>query len=101
MNQTCSDNHSWLFDGGIYRKSSMKPPGDLFNYGPSRGGLIERGLSARRDLLTKLSDKDVFGSFSVPLSHILLYQHTTLRLKYINSTRFLSQTILKFTCKFV
>ena len=27
-----------------YRKSSVKPPGGLFNFGPSRGGLIERGL---------------------------------------------------------
>ena len=28
----------------IYRKSSIKPPGGLFNFGPSRGGgLLERG----------------------------------------------------------
>ena len=29
--------------GKAYRKSSIKPPGGLFNFGPSRGGLIERG----------------------------------------------------------
>ena len=49
------------------------------------------GLIREGDLLTKSSDKDVFGSFSVLLSHILQNQHKILRLKYINSTQFLSQ----------
>ena len=49
----------------------------------------------------KLIDKDIFGSFSVLLSHILQNKHTILWLKFINWTQFLSQTILKFTCKIV
>ena len=43
----------------------------------------------------------IFYSFSVLLSHTLLNQHTSLRLKYINSTRFLSQIISKLTCQVV
>ena len=49
----------------------------------------------------KSSDKDIFGSFSVLLSHVLWNQHIILRLKYVNSTQFLSQTILKITCNVV
>ena len=60
---------------GYYRKCSINPPGGLFNFGPSRGGLIREG-----GLFTKSSDKDIFGSFSVLLSHILRNQHTILRL---------------------
>ena len=41
-----------------YRKSSIKPLGGLFNFGPSRGGLIREG-----SLFTKSSDKGIFGSF--------------------------------------
>ena len=37
-------------------------------------------------MFTKSSYKDIFGSFSVLLSHILGNQHTMLRLKYITST---------------
>ena len=37
-----------------YRKSSIKTPGGFFNFGPSRGGLLERG-----SLFTKSSDKDI------------------------------------------
>ena len=62
---------------------------------------MERGLIREGGLFTKSSDKDIFGSFSVLLSHILRNQHTILRLKYINSTQFLSHTILKLTCKVV
>ena len=37
----------------------------LFNFGPSRGrSYIEQGC-----LFRKSSDKNIFGSFSVPLSH--------------------------------
>ena len=43
------------------------------------GCLIERGLIG--DLFTKSSDKDIFGSFSVLLSHILQNQRLILRLK--------------------
>ena len=65
------------------------------------GGLIERGLIREGGLFTKSSDKDIFGSFSVLLSHVLWNQHTNLRLKYINSTQFSYQTISKLTCKVV
>ena len=72
----------------VYRKSSIKPPGGLFNFGPSRGGLNrEGGLLERGGLFTKSSDKDIFGSFSVLLSHSLRNQGTILRLKYVNSTQ--------------
>ena len=40
-------------------------------------------------LFTKSSDKDVFGSFSVLLYHILRDQQTILRLKYIKSRHFI------------
>ena len=60
------------------------------------GGLLERG-----GLFTKSSEKDIFGSFSVLLFHILQIQHTIFWLKYTNSTQFLSQIILKLTCKVV
>ena len=87
---------------GTYRKSSIKPPGGLFNFGPSRGGLNrEGGLLERGGLFTKSKDKDIFDSFLVLSTQILRNQHTILRLKYINSTQFLSQTILKLTRKVV
>ena len=60
------------------------------------GGLLERG-----GLFTKSKDKDIFDSFLVLSTQILRNQHTILRLKYINSTQFLSQTILKLTRKVV
>ena len=31
----------------VYRKSSIEPPGGLFNFGHSRGGLLERGAHSR------------------------------------------------------
>ena len=77
-------------------KALLSPPGGLFNFGPSRGGLIREG-----GLFIKSSDKDIFGSFSVLLSHILRNQGTTLRLKYVNSTQFLFQNMPKLTCKVV
>ena len=42
---------------------------------PPGGGLIREG-----GLFTKSSNKDIFGSFSVLLSHILGNQHTIFRL---------------------
>ena len=60
-------------------------------------GLVERGLIRRGSFSTKSSDKDMFGSFSVLLSYTVRNQHTILRLKYINSTQFLSETILNHT----
>ena len=81
-----------------YRKSFIKPPGGLFNFRPSRGGLIREGGGG---LFTKSSDKDIFGSFSALLSHILGNQDTILQLKYVNSTRFLFQNMPKVTCKVV
>ena len=67
------------------------------------GGLDreECSLQGGGGLFTKSSEKDIFGSFSVPLFHILRIQHTIFRLKYTNSTQFLSQIILKLTCKVV
>ena len=67
----------------------------------AEGGLIERGLIREGGLFTKSSDKDIFGSFSVRLSHILRNQQRIFLLKYINSTQFLSQIISKVTCKVV
>ena len=82
-------------------KAVLSPRG-LCNFGPSRGGLNrEGGLLERGGLFTKSSEKDIFGSFSVPLFHILRIQHTIFRLKYTNSTQFLSHIILKLTCKVV
>ena len=77
-------------------KALLSPRGaylisDLPEGGLNReGGLLERG-----GLFTKSSEKDIFGSFSVLLFHILRIQHTILRLKNTNSTQFLSQIILK------
>ena len=36
-----------------YRKSSIKPPGALFNFGPSRGGLNKEGLIREGGLLER------------------------------------------------
>ena len=69
-------------------KSSIKPPGASLILDLQEGGLF-----------TKSSDKVIFGSFSVILPHILQNQHMILWLKYKNATQFLSQTILKLTCK--
>ena len=85
-----------------HKVTCRESSGGLFNFGPSRGGLNrEGGLLEKGGLFTKSSEKDVFGSFSVPLFHILRIQHTIFRLKYTNSTQFLSQIILKLTCKVV
>ena len=58
-------------------------------------GLIERGLIREGGFFTISNDKDIFGSFSVLLSHILQNQHTIFLLTYTNSTQSLSQTISK------
>ena len=80
-----------------YRKSSIKSPGGAYLISNlPEGGLLERG-----GLFTKSKDKDIFDSFLVLSTQILRNQHTILRLKYINSTQFLSQTILKLTRKVV
>ena len=60
-----------IIEMSICRKSSIKAPGGLFNFGPCRGRLNREG-----GLFTKSNDKDIFGSVSVLLSHILLNQHT-------------------------
>ena len=70
-----------------YHKSSIKPLGDYLILDLPDRGLIERGLIREGGLFKKLSDMDIFGSFSVLLLHILQNQHTILRLKYINSTQ--------------
>ena len=85
-----SITHILLLQETTYPKSSIKPLGGLFNFGSSKGELIREG-----GLFTKSSDWDTFDSFPVLLPHILRNQLMILRLKYINSTQFLSQTILK------
>ena len=83
-------------------KALLSPRGaylisDLPEGGLNReGGLLERG-----GLFTKSSDKDIFGSFSVLLSHSLRNQGTILRLKYVNSTQSLFQSVPKLTWKVV
>ena len=98
----CGDNR----EGTLYYiytvKALLSPRGaylisDLPEGGLNReGGLLERG-----GLFTKSSDKDIFGSFSVLLSHSLRNQGTILRLKYVNSTQFLFQNVPKLTWKVV
>ena len=60
-------------------KALIKPPlGDYLISDLPEGGLLERG-----GFFTKSSDKDIFGSFSALLSHILQNQDTILWLKYV------------------
>ena len=55
--------------------STVKAPGGLFNFGPSRGGLNrEGGLLERGAYSQNQVTRDIFGSFSVLLSHILRNQ---------------------------
>ena len=82
-------------------KALLSPRGAYLISDLAEGGLIERGLIREGGLFTKSSDKDILGSFSVRLSHILRNQQRIFLLKYINSTQFLSQTISKVTCKVV
>ena len=95
MNGIVESNYSTV-------KALLSPQGaylisDLPEGGLNReGGLLERG-----GLFTKLSDKDIFGSFSVLLSHSLRNQGTILRLKYVNLTQFLFQNVPKLTWKVV
>ena len=98
MIRPCKDN---LYTFNFCKSSIKPPPGGLFNFGPSRGGLIERGLIRAGALFTKSSDKDMFGSSSALLFDVLLNQQSILRFKYIISTQFLSQNISKLTCKVV
>ena len=96
----CSLFHSSNFHLTV--KALLSPRGaylisDLPEGGLNReGGLLERG-----GLFTKSSDKDIFGSFSVLLSHSLRNQGTILRLKYVNSTQSLFQSVPKLTWKVV
>ena len=64
------------------------------------GGLIDRGLIRNGGLFTKSSDSDIFGSFSVLLSHILRNQDAILRLN-VNSTQSLFPNMPKLTGKVV
>ena len=59
---------------------------------------MEKVAYQKGGLFTKTSEKDIVGSFSVLLSHILRNDH---QLKYINSAQFLSQTIQQLTCEVV
>ena len=70
-----------------YPKSSIKPPGGLFNFGPSRrGGLIERGAYSQNQVKRIYL---VAFQFYHPI-FCRQNQHAILRLKRINSTQFLS-----------
>ena len=83
-------------------KALLSPRGAYLILDLPEGGLNrEGGLLERGGLFTKSSEKDIFGSFSVPLFHILRIQYTIFRLKYTDSTQFLSHIILKLTCKVV
>ena len=88
---------------GITVKALLSPRGAyLISDLPEGGGLNrEGGLLERGGLFTKSSDEDIFGSFSVVLSHSLRNQGTILRLKYVNSTQSLFQSVPKLTWKVV
>ena len=76
-------------------KSSIKPQAAYLRLGTLEGweGLKETGS------FTKSNDKDIYDSFLVFLSQVSWDQLTTLRIKYINSTQLVSQTISKETYK--
>ena len=78
LSQSSSRHQRSYYFKKLYRKSSIKPP----------VAYLISDLPGGWGLFTKSSDKDIFGSFSVLLPHILRNQDTTLRLKYINSTPF-------------
>ena len=92
--------HSWRMSFTV--KALLSPRGAYFisdlpeGVRNGEGGLLERG-----GLFTKSSGKDIFGSFSVLLSHSLRNQGTILRLKYVSSTQFLFQNVPKLTWKVV
>lgn len=68
--------------------------GGFFNFGESIGSLLERGL------FTKSDNKDVNDSFFLyPIFGGINMRFC--RVKYKNSTHFLSQTISKSKCKLV
>ena len=69
-------------------KALLSPRGAYLILDAPEGGLIDRGLIREGGLFTKSSDKDIFGSFSVLIPHVLRTQHTILLVKYINSTQF-------------
>ena len=71
-----------ILKGIDYRKSSIKPPGCLFDL-DTPGGLIREG-----GLFKKLDEKDIYDSFISLLQHILQIEYTILGVEYINSTEF-------------
>ena len=80
----------WIKD---YRKSSIKPPGGLYNFGHSRWGpTTEWGL------FKKLDEKDIYDRFISLLPHILRIQDAIFMSQIHKFDRFLSQTISKLTC---
>ena len=58
---------------------------------------LKRGCLLERGLFIKSSDDDVFGRFSVLLSHILQNQHTILRLKIRHSFYPNSHTVINMS----
>ena len=77
---------------GVPHKLSISTANALLS--PREAYLISKLLEG--GLFRKLSDKDIFGSFSVLLSHILQNQHTILWLKYVNSKGGSKRVGLKF-----
>ena len=67
----------------ITAKALLSPPRGLFNFGHSRGGLLER-----EGLFKKLDEEDIYDSFTSLLPHILRIQDAILRVKYIDLTDF-------------
>ena len=64
--------HVYIIPSKLYTiKALLSPQGVYLILDTSEGGLLERG-----NLFTKSSDRDIFGNFSVLLSHILWNQHT-------------------------
>ena len=84
-----------------YRKSSIKPPGGLFNFGPSRGGFNREGGFLERGAYSQNQAKRIYLVAFQFLYSIFCGFNTQFSGSNYNSTQFLSQIILKSTCKVV
>ena len=82
----------------LIKKTCIKPSGAYLISGTPEEDYKRRGLIREGCLFAKSSGKDIYGCYSILLCHILKIQHTILRVKCTHS---LSETLSKFTCKFV
>ena len=82
-----------------HRKSSIKPSRGLFNFGHSRGGLLERGLIRKGGLFKKLDEEDIYDSFISLFNSYFADSRCSFTSQIHKFDRFLSQTISKLTCK--